>query len=276
MPPGIFFAILRSPPTTELPRMIKILTYLTLGLLSGITWASDFTPKIEIKGEFYRASELCFEQGYVRSKYSDTFKRAFTAERLILENGKIFTRYELIPAKFHYYNPILKTYVDYEIEECQSTTIQDKDAKSSQWNTRPANPAEALFYGNLLNHSIENSILEKWPSNKQNINQYEASELETARIEFQSVENPQIESNQWQKYEAWLDQTSQLIGGEQSGGGSGRVFVNLRMSASDLRRVRVESSKFENLLGLKSLYKRVIEDEEKLPFSKVSIRRERE
>ncbi len=250
---------------------ILLLTTLTSAHASG-----DYTPKINLKNNYYRVSELCYEQGFVRPKDEvlgeSEYLPTVRLEEIDLGNQRVFKRYLLIAPNYNYYNPISQKYEDYQIKECDNFILGAQNKEFIYHRT--ASPAEAVFYANLINHKIDNSLLEKWPYYQSSLNDYIDSNLESAKVELTTLPAEKELPLQLDNYNTWKSEYDKLIGGEQSGGGSGRVKINLRMSPEDFKRVRAQGSGLENALGLRSIYQKVVNDEVKLPKSKAFISKE--
>ncbi len=257
--------------------MMKLISgLLTYTFVTHCYAYQDFSPKIKMRLTSLRVSELCFEQGYVRARDERLAQiehiPAISVEELLISDQRTFHRYRFIAPTGEYYNPLSKQVETYNIKECSEFILNPYNKETIL--QRKASPAEAVFYSNLLNHNISNSYFESWSNAKEGLTDYIESELEEAKIELISTRTEMDYPLEFGQYEVWKSQFERVIGGEQSGGGSGKVLINLKMSADDLKRIRKGNSKLEDIFGLKSIYQKVVNDEIKLPKSKIYVTKE--
>lgn len=240
-------------------------------LLCSLTQAQP--AKILFNGVKTEIKELCFDRGHIRKIDDLSLESAMPVVkkvRLNLGHGEVFERNQFIQSKYRFYNYDTKKFDVAQIKQCGSSLV--KDSKPVNEVDVTATAGEAIVYGNLKNHGINDIFNENWKK-YDDFKNYIKRHGEITKVTLSENFSEKIGDIDLTSFSEWNDFSKKYVGGEQSGGGSGRVGFTLRYSSKELLRAKKKKGYLDRLLKLDTTYESVILNNETLPRIKMFVKK---
>lgn len=244
-------------------------------IIISIIWTFSslaLAPKMELNGLSISVENICFDNGYIREKNDLTaqnIKSVVKKINLDLGHGEYFQKNEVIQSQIRFYNKDSQNFEIAQINECDTPvlgTIPNEIVED-----REASIAEAIIYGNLKNHGINDTFYENWSLYK-NVEGYLKSEGVKSHITLEKNFSEVIQDIDTSSYTEWNDFSKKYIGGEQSGGGSGKIRISLNMGSDFLKSARKNKDFLNKFLKVDTTYESVVLSKDKLPKSQMFIK----
>jgi len=239
--------------------------------LCNLTYAQP--AKIDFNGTKKEINKLCFDNGHVR-EINDSL--ALTAVPVLkkvnldLGHKESFKTNEFIQSKYRYYNRDTKKFEIAQIKKCDLSVMSS--AEPIEEIEKAATTGEAIVYGNLKNHGINDIFNENWKKFK-SFENYLKRNGEEARISLEENLSEKIEEVDLKSYAEWDDFSKKYIGGEQTGGGTGKIRISLKYTTQELLRAKKNKNSLGRLLKIDTTYENVVLKKEALPRSKMFIKK---
>lgn len=246
--------------------------YFKMPLLLSLTFLVSAQPaKIIFNGEMTEVQKLCFDSGVVRLKEDTKLLNSLpvvTKINLNLGNGEFYSKNKFIQSQIRFYNRDTTKFEIAKINECeiQINSALEPIKEIDQYASTP----EAILYGNLKNYGINDTFNEHWGL-YQDLNSYLSRSGESTRISLENNFSEKIENLNLTSFHDWNSLSEDYIGGEQSGGGSGKIRVSLKLSSESLLRNYRDKKYLERVLNLNTKYEKIILNKEKLPRSEMFV-----
>lgn len=229
--------------------------------------------KINFNGSKIEINKVCYDNGFVRESNDSLALSAVPVlkkVKLDLGHKESFEKNLFIQSKHRFYNRDTKKYEIAKINKCNISIMSN--AEPIVVINKKASAGEAILYGNLKNHGINDIFNEKWRKFN-NFETYLRRNGEKARFSLEENLTDKIEDVDLSSFEEWNDFSKKYIGGEQTGGGTGKVRVTLKFSTKELLRARREKSSLNRLFNINTTYENVILKKEALPRSKMFVKK---
>ncbi|EQC45409.1 hypothetical protein [Bacteriovorax sp. Seq25_V] len=230
------------------------------------------SPKIDLNGASVAIENVCFDNGFIRERSdlaAQNVSPVIKKINLDLGYGEYFQKNEVIQSQIRFYNRDSQKYEIAQIDECKNSILSKIPNEIVE--DREASIAEAIIYGNLKNHGINDTFYENWSLYK-DFAGYLNSNGKKSHITLEKNLSEKIESIDPSSYSEWNDFSKKYVGGEQSGGGSGKIRVSLSLDSDFLKRAKKNKDFLNRFLKLDTTYESVILSKDKLPKSQMFIK----
>ncbi|OUR95503.1 hypothetical protein A9Q84_16860 [Halobacteriovorax marinus] len=248
------------------------LKLLSIFILCSLVHAQP--AKIQFNGKKVEVNKLCFDSGYVREIVdSNAHSAVAVVKRIQLNLGhqEVFDRNIVLQSSHRFYNRDSKKFEIAHIAECENKIVFNSTAIVAI--EKNATTAEAIVYGNLKNHGINDIFNEKWKIYN-NFETYLKRHGEKTRFSLEENFSEKISDVDFSSFSDWNDFSKKYMGGEQSGGGSGRVAVSLKYSSKALLRARKKKMHLDRIFNIDTTYENIILNKSILPRSKMFIKKD--
>lgn len=253
----------------KLPKSVKLSLY-AITLFSSLN-SFGLSPKINIGESQFEMTSLCFENGFIRLINNPFIsKPVVERKRIDLENGEFFIENAFTSQQVNFYNRETKKYEIHEFAQCEKNLIHQFASTPIVKSYIPS-AAEAVIYGNLVNHGINDVFQLDWRrygSLRNYIRYFGEDDFLTMNKDF----SDKSASVDWSNFSHWKDFSSTFRGGDRSGGGSDDITVRFRIDSSSLLRMSKEEKGLNKFLGTQSTYDRVIKVKKRLPKALMYIK----
>lgn len=249
---------------------IKNVVLISLTLLSAVNGLAQ-TAEITIQKNKYKLSQLCFDNGFIRHRIIPEIRKSVVeTQKINLENGESFYRNDFISHQIRFYNRDSSKFEISEISQCEDEKILNFISSPTVQEVEPT-AAEAVVYGNLLNNDINDIFLLDWKKygTFENYLRYQGEDDRLSMSKDFSLKSQSID---WSNYDHWKEFSTIYRGGDRSGGGSDDITVRFNLDHESLKRMSKEKTGVNKLLGIRSIYDRVVKEGIKLPKSLMWIK----
>lgn len=253
----------------KLPKSIKFSLY-AITLFSSLN-SFGLSPKINIGENQFEMTSLCFENGFIRLINNPFIsKPVVERKRIDLENGEFFIENAFTSQQVNFYNRETKKYEIHEFAQCEKNLIHQFASTPIVKSYTPS-AAEAVIYGNLVNHGINDVFQLDW-KRYGSLGNYIRYHGEDDRLSMNRDFTVKSASVDWSNFEHWKDFSTIYRGGDRSGGGSDDIAVRFNIDYNKLLRIYKEKRGLSKLFDFETIYEKVIINKKRLPKALMYIK----